>query len=343
MYVTYGGGEGNLEMLGLSPQDNNSQIETYKQTYGVTNPCAGTEGGGPEAIDIVITGQNFIGYPTYCIVCPDRYMYFDACWPPTAACFDPLIESCADVLWANFDADQNPGCAGETVSFTDQSTGDPTSWNWTFEGGDPPTSTEQNPSVVFAGEGDYDVTLEISDGSDTYLREEPDWMMVNPLPDVTLEPFDTTCLNYAPFPLSGGDPPGGDYMGPGITGNTFDPAAAGLGTHTISYVYNDGTCDNYAEQDIMVDVCTGLSEQLKDNFSIYPNPSTGNFKLEISLIGKVSIAVYDRIGKVVYENEIMARGSEQLQLNLDGNVNGLYFVVITTEKQRLVEKIRIVN
>jgi len=53
---------------------------------------------------------------------------------------------------------------GEKAHFTDLSDG-ATSWNWTFEGGTPATSTEQNPTVEYATAGTYGVTLTVSDAS----------------------------------------------------------------------------------------------------------------------------------------------------------------------------------
>jgi uncharacterized delta-60 repeat protein len=64
---------------------------------------------------------------------------------------------------AAFTVTPNPVCAGSTVDFTDLSTGDIDSWSWTFEGGTPSTSTDQNPSVVYSTPGDYDVQLVITD------------------------------------------------------------------------------------------------------------------------------------------------------------------------------------
>ncbi len=65
-------------------------------------------------------------------------------------------------------------CEGGTVQFSDASTGGATSWNWTFEGGDPPTSTEKNPEVVYYNPGTYDVSLEVSNsfGSDEITLED---------------------------------------------------------------------------------------------------------------------------------------------------------------------------
>ncbi len=46
------------------------------------------------------------------------------------------------------------------------------------------------------------------------------------------------------FALTGGMPSGGTYSGPGVSGGNFNPATAGVGIHTITYTYSDGTCSN---------------------------------------------------------------------------------------------------
>jgi PKD repeat protein len=65
-------------------------------------------------------------------------------------------------------------CEGGVVQFFDASTGGATSWNWTFEGGDPPTSTDKNPEVAYYSQGNYDVTLEVSNdfGTDEITIED---------------------------------------------------------------------------------------------------------------------------------------------------------------------------
>jgi len=331
-------------MWGLSPQDNNTQINNYKTSYGITNPCAGTQGGGPEAIDVVIAGQNFLGYPTYCIVCPDRTLYFDVCWPPTATCFDPYIESCVPPLAANFSANVDQGCAGLTVFFSDQSAGNPTSWNWTFEGGDPPASTFQNPVVVYNSAGEFDVTLEVTAGSASNTKTEDNFINVFALPDVTFEPLDTACLEWPPFELIGGAPEGGDYSGPGVTDNIFDPATAGTGTHTIIYTYEDENgCENSASQDIVVDVCAGLKGNHNNAFKIYPNPSDGMFNISIKHQGQISITVYNLLGGVVLEQSAIINGNDMILLNLEDIPGGLYILALKTDSESFVEKIRIVR
>ena len=53
----------------------------------------------------------------------------------------------------------NTICPGDEISFIDNSAYSPTAWSWTFPGGIPATSNEQNPSVYYPNTGVYDVTF----------------------------------------------------------------------------------------------------------------------------------------------------------------------------------------
>jgi PKD repeat protein len=62
---------------------------------------------------------------------------------------------------------------GASVSFTDLSSGNPTSWSWSFNGGVPSSSTSQNPTtIVYPNAGCYTVTLTATngDGSDSETK-----------------------------------------------------------------------------------------------------------------------------------------------------------------------------
>ncbi|NIO80978.1 MAG: PKD domain-containing protein [Candidatus Aminicenantes bacterium] len=73
---------------------------------------------------------------------------------------------------AEFIASSTSIYEGDSVTFTDQSANHPTSWSWTFEGGTPATSTEQNPTVTYNTVGTFDVTLIATNalGSDTETK-----------------------------------------------------------------------------------------------------------------------------------------------------------------------------
>lgn len=77
-------------------------------------------------------------------------------------------------------------CEGDDTQFFDNTTGNEQSRIWNFEGGDPATSTDENPVVTYNTAGYFDVELIVTDGAgyyDTLLKE--DWI------EVKLDP--TTC------------------------------------------------------------------------------------------------------------------------------------------------------
>ncbi len=73
---------------------------------------------------------------------------------------------------ANFSANPVTLNQGATVTFTDLSTGTPTEWQWSFPGGTPSTSTQQNPVVTYNAPGVFDVTLTATNsyGSDVETK-----------------------------------------------------------------------------------------------------------------------------------------------------------------------------
>ena len=81
-----------------------------------------------------------------------------------------------------FTVDENTGCDPFTANFTNLSQNDPESFSWTFTGGNPATSIEENPSVLYSNPGTYDVQLITSNifGNDTlYLAN---YITVNTIP-----------------------------------------------------------------------------------------------------------------------------------------------------------------
>jgi PKD repeat protein len=116
-----------------------------------------------------------------------------------------------EVITAEFSATPTSGNGPLEVQFTDQSTGENTSWDWDF--GDGATSNEQNPSHAYVAAGTYTVSLEVtgSSGSDTVFKTayitvtatpaSPGWIyeVSYTEPDILLEargypdPMVTTC------------------------------------------------------------------------------------------------------------------------------------------------------
>lgn len=73
---------------------------------------------------------------------------------------------------ANFEANTTNILEGESVSFVDLSSNNPTSWLWEFSGGSPASSTQQNPAVAYNNAGIYSVKLTASNeaGSDNETK-----------------------------------------------------------------------------------------------------------------------------------------------------------------------------
>lgn len=82
-------------------------------------------------------------------------------------------------LAAAFGASNTDVCAGSSVTFTDQSSGPPTTWSWSFPGGSPSSYIGQNPpSITYNTPGTYDVSLTVGDGIDTDIETVVDYITV---------------------------------------------------------------------------------------------------------------------------------------------------------------------
>lgn len=78
---------------------------------------------------------------------------------------------------AEFFAGSTSTCSG-TISFTDQSSGSPTSWLWDF--GDGQTSTVQNPVHTYASPGTYTVTLTATNAFGSNTKTRTNYITYNP-------------------------------------------------------------------------------------------------------------------------------------------------------------------
>ena len=125
-----------------------------------------------------------------------------------------------------------------------------------------------------------------------------------------------------------GSPTGGVFIGPGVTGNTFDPAAAGVGSHSVTYAYVDA-CGSVNVQsfctEVLLNVGVGGSQLSTSSVHVYPNPNRGQFTVELELAGLVGLQVYDARGALVHNEVFTASGSRtQRNLDLSGLAKGTY-------------------
>jgi PKD repeat protein len=83
---------------------------------------------------------------------------------------------------ASFTASPTAVCTGQTVTFTNTSTGSPTSYAWTFPGGTPASSTAANPTVTYAAAGTYDVTLIATNAAGSDTETQTAYITVSAIP-----------------------------------------------------------------------------------------------------------------------------------------------------------------
>ncbi len=244
-------------------------------------------------------------------------------------------------LAASFTSDITEVCEGSNVQFEDQSTGGPIEWYWEFPGGTPDTSREENPLIEYDVPGKYDVTLQVIKNGDTSIMVMPEYVTVNTLPMVTFDPIDDQCVNYTAFALTQGMPEGGTYSGPGVVDNTFDPSVAGIGTHTLVYTYADtNSCENYAEQTVVVDACTGVPEN-GIAINAMPNPTNGTFQLTLAAKSQsVSYKIMNSTGMLVTEkSNIAVDGQYATSIDLSTYSNGIYYILVQADGSTYFKKV----
>ena len=215
-------------------------------------------------------------------------------------------------------------CPGDevTLSITAGQLNAATDWQWYANGcgqvpvgsGTSITVTPQQTTTYFVrGEGDCVTPYACAT------------ITVNVLEEVSFTGFPQFfCVTAAPIVLAGGDPEGGIYTGPGVSDGIFDPAEAGLGTHTITYAYGDLLgCILTAVHEVTVDFCTGITERQANNaILVHPNPVR-----DVLFVNATSLVPHaellDATGRIT---KAWSPVAERFELSMAGLPSGMYFL-----------------
>jgi len=227
----------------------------------------------------------------------------------------------ADGVFADFSADNTMPCAGDDVQFSDESTGTISTYEWSFEGGTPSFSNDENPVVSYGTVGSYDVSLTVTGPDGTNTKTEENYILAVETPEVPAMPSGDTGLcqdnedsDYETEEIAGvsqyiwslAPPTAGTIQNNGSHSITIDWYADYSGDVDLK-VKAQNSCGMSANSDALnitlsplpekpmtpegVDIaCTAYTTDFQDDFTIDPaaNADTYIWKLEPSDAGVIS-------------------------------------------------------
>lgn len=262
------------------------------------------------------------------------------------------------VLAANFSADTTLVTEGDSVVFSDLSSGGPDNWEWYFEGGTPETFDGQNPpEILYETEGAYDVSLTVYGDNDqnTLLMEDyievikavviltpPDSLQANVGPDDDVQlswnaPGDTVSsrqlTNVLGYNVYRDDVKINSEL---ILVTEYNDPLPPIGSHDyyVTAVYDEGESE---PSNVVSVVVTDIFEKSNISIMIYPNPTDGIFTLKLPPGETVDFDAFDITGKKVYSNVM----TSTTRINISDWKKGIYFLQIqnNSSKQTVFKKL----
>ena len=229
---------------------------------------------------------------------------------------------------ANFTASAQIICENAIVSFQDLS-GNATTWNWTFPGGQPSSSTQQNPNITYSQSGTYSVMLEASNAAGTNTIMRVHFVVVNPnpfKPQVTLigNQLNSTHADRYQWELNQVTIPGASYQ-------SYEATQSGNYRVEITDL---NQCK--AVSDAVTVLITGLPNLrgTGSGISVYPNPTYGDVHLQTNynLNESAEIRIFDNKASLVYSGSVSYQFSnEATTLDLSNLPSGTYFLEYRTQ------------
>ncbi|HWK07988.1 MAG TPA: PKD domain-containing protein [Puia sp.] len=143
---------------------------------------------------------------------------------------------------------------------------------------------------------------------------------------------DTLCLTDSPVVLQA-SPAGGIFTGDGVSDSVFSPAAAGKGTHILTYYYGQaGICPGQGQKVVYVTACKAPPvsytecETRLSGITLAPNPVQGNL-IELKSaqpINTVYAVVYNVTGQKIYNNLVINNS-----IRLPDISQGFYLLILS--------------
>lgn len=281
----------------------------------------------------------------------DETGLFTATLTVTNDCGSNTFTSSVEVLAvppvAVFSVSAASGCAPFEIQFTDQSTGIPNSWDWTFPGGTPSSSTEQNPVITYNEAGTYSVMLTASNPAGTSEVTQSQFIEIGANPTVGFSfavdgnnvTFTNSSSNASSYEWEFGDAnsttstdenPTFTYDGPGQYEVTLTATNdCGLAVSTQTVIIELSSTIELDESAFQLSASPNpFAEQLLVNYELFTGFEQAELRVFNVLGEQISTVQLDAaIGTVSFENEITQSGVYFLQLSLDGKLGQALRVV----------------
>ncbi len=270
---------------------------------------------------------------------------------------DFIIPTGPNNLIADFTSDSTNIFVGSSVQFSDLSAGGASEWSWIFAGGDPLTSTEQNPIVTYWQAGNYYVQLTVKNAlGEEAAKYEAEYMSVRYPNAPPVADFGHTA-NATGYIYKGGSVtffdlsdnatardwefPGGDPFT--STDKYPEVTYYNAGVYPVSLIAsNKYGSDTLTEQScVCVRGFVGIDELFADKFHVYPNPASTELNISCNQTSEnVMVRIMDLTGRLVEQAEFEpASGMQKLLFNISEYSGGVYNVRITDSKSSVVQKL----
>lgn len=268
--------------------------------------------------------------PSFSFTSPGNYqIYFEAS-NECGIVLDTLNVFLGEALVAQFSASSWNGCAPLQVLFTDESTGDISNRQWTFEGGSPASSTAANPLVTFNEIGSFEVSLSVSNSNSENNSSMQVDVYETPTASFSYEidglsvSFTNNSLNANSFIWNFGDGQSSTETNPI---HTYASAAV----YSVSLNASNSFCGNAIGENINVGISQTDESLLKD-IVVFPNPSSGMFHLQGAK--GATYRLLNPLGQVLQQAMVK---DDKMSIDLSTQAKGIYYLHlhINNEQKRI--------
>ena len=234
------------------------------------------------------------------------------------------------------------GCQTVTVDFQNTSSLNATSFNWSFPGGNPTTSTLENPSVAYSTSGTYTAQLVVGNSLGTDMVAQTFTVQIYDLPtaNFSFQPFPGGKIRFVNLSLESSDYTwdfgDGSPQVNGVANIEHQYAASGTYTVTLIAVSPCGVSILQQNIEVVVSGTATAEPQSLGIVRLFPNPVSDWLTVDCSAATTqpVEIQIFDAGGKFVFSEAFgMAKKAD---VSLEGLAAGAYQVVVRFGRGKLV-------